>query len=176
MDMSYSKCASALKKAVLLGETDPVKAYGKMYAVLVVSRANGHANLEEEAISWLISVYKERRGARLFLAGEFMERLKAAVQGLTLDSDRKCLQEILGVPIEKRARVEVEQKAFQELEPALKTSAAPTRGGRGNDKKRVREARGKAQQASREYILQKRRDDREYSEKLRRMEESLKRQ
>lgn len=174
--MSYSKCAHTLNKLKRRSEAEGVKTYRKLYALLVISERNQYNDLTEEIQEEMLSIYKMNLGVGLFISGEFITYFMENLGNIVVDSDKQCIKEVLGVEISRKARVEVERKEFKELEPAFKARDGAIRGGRGKEKKKIKEARNKAKVDSRQHILKKRKDDKEYAEKLQKMEQSLKKQ
>ncbi|KAI5192800.1 hypothetical protein NEMIN01_2223 [Nematocida minor] len=174
--MSYSKCANTLNKVKRKMSTDGVKTYHKVYALLTISQLNQYDSLIKEALECLLSIYKERRGAGLFVSGEFLTYFIENLGDIVVDSDKQCIKEVLGVEISRAPRIEVERKEFKELEPAFKSRSGAIRGGRGSERKKIREARARAKTESREHTLKKRKDDKEYAEKLQRMEQAMRKQ
>lgn len=176
MDMSYSKCANTLNKVKRKIDTEGVKTYRRLYALLVISERNKHTDLVDEIKAAMLYIYKQCKGAGLFVSGEFTEYFIANLGDTVVDSDRQCIKEVLGVEISRKPREEVEKKEFKELEPAFKSKDGPIRGGKGKEKKKVKEARKKAKIESHKHVMKTRKDDREYADRLQRMEQSLRRQ
>ncbi|KAI5160577.1 hypothetical protein NEAUS03_1225 [Nematocida ausubeli] len=174
--LSYAKCKSILFGALKGSDADAVKAFRVIYGVLVMCKICGYDGLVDDAVSGLVDIYMKRRGDGLFVAGEFMEKLKERLQDTVIDSDKEYLVKVLGAKIERVPRKQVETKEFEEREPALKRSDGLVRGGKGGQKRKVKDARSKAKLESAEYIRRKRREDQEYSERLKRMEEAIKKQ
>ncbi|OAG28814.1 hypothetical protein NEDG_00953 [Nematocida displodere] len=155
--------------------------YRKAYCLRVVAGIKKYGELKKEAEAVLMRVFEEEKGRGLFLSGEVTEILKAHLNLKTrLDTDKEYFREILQVPIrEGRVREEPEKKAFEELEPLISDKMVrddEKRGGRGQEKKRAKEQRKKGRKSGQAQVVEKRREDREYAVRMKRLDRELRKQ
>ncbi|KAI5186119.1 hypothetical protein NEIG_02372 [Nematocida sp. ERTm5] len=174
--ISHARCKAILKAIECDTSEDNPKLFTKLYGLLVMSIRNKYTDITESVKSRIISVYKKNKGFSLFISGEFLNELIPQLNGDTLDSDKEYLEKILKVKLGRKKKSEVEIKEFEEFEPALKTSEGSVRGGKGSTRRRIKSERSKAKIESADYIRKKRREDKEYYERLKRMEGLLKKQ
>lgn len=180
--MSEEECIGQLNKIQRNAEAtrELSRGFRKAYCILAAAVIKQQRMTEEKGKEVCRALFEQGRGAGMFLGGEILQEIKTKVltkQGMMIDTEKECYKEVLGVEITKK-RKEREIKKSRELEPRISRKFVreeSNRGGRG-EKKKIKKERRKGDQEGRRQMQRKKEEDREYAEKMRRIEREIKRQ
>ncbi|KAI5187769.1 hypothetical protein NEHOM01_2356 [Nematocida homosporus] len=156
----------------------------KAYSILALSEIYQYNELRSISTNFLFRKFKSNNWQDLFIAGEYLDKLKNEVEGEVISSAKEHFpKEYLGVllPVKlasKSYETVKDKRVFKELEPFISEHKIVDRVGQrtGQQRRRIKAARDKAQAVSHEQVVQRRRADQAYAREMARLEQQLRKQ
>lgn len=158
-----------------LTEVEDRERYRMLYLLFLQSSRAGDEKIKKRSLDQMEKIFSRKEGEEVFLFKELVERIEGQTEEERPKCARESYREVLGVREEKRAEEEEirGRKFFKELEPYISEKKIRKTKIPKKEKKKIREARDKAQTESRKQVKAKRQEDREYAQEMKRAEKKM---